>query len=429
MREPDEPAKPADIPSKLEHDLVNSLASIVGFSQVIRQDASLPADLRRNAELLAEEATRTRQMVGELLGLLRQRPAGLPGQAPGTVDPPASAAAASSAAADLEGTDTPSSSPTTRPSVLVLEDEPSMRVFLEKALALLGYDPVIASLAADAVPLATTGDYAVLLFDHQMAGMSGIDAVTAILAQRPDLAPRFVLMSGDVTDPTSRGLREHPVGLLAKPFDLDTLDRTIRAVDGGDRSVRAGRCRSRAPSSGRGVRRRRGRRGPAADAKCSSPRPSSRTRMIPRQTSRPMKSASSSGPIGWLSPTRAPASMSSAVPTPCSKARIASARNGIRIRLTMKPGRSADTMTCLPSSPARPRMASTVASSVVARPRMSSISGMTGTGLKKCMPTKRPRRSRRHGVGQPVDRDRARVRGEDRGRRRERDRARATARS
>ena len=31
---------------------------------------------------------------------------------------------------------------------------------------------------------------------------------------------------------------------------------------------------------------------------------------------------------------------------------MASARNGIRIRLTMNPGRSADTMTCLPSSPA-----------------------------------------------------------------------------
>ena len=38
--------------------------------------------------------------------------------------------------------------------------------------------------------------------------------------------------------------------------------------------------------------------------------------MIPRHTSSPMKSASSSGPIGWLSPTRAPVSMSSAVPEP-----------------------------------------------------------------------------------------------------------------
>ena len=57
----------------------------------------------------------------------------------------------------------------------------------------------------------------------------------------------------------------------------------------------------------------------------------------------------------------------------------------------MKPGRSAETMTCLPSSPARSRTAASVASSV-AVPRISSISGMTGTGLKKCMPTNRARR-------------------------------------
>jgi CheY-like chemotaxis protein len=236
VREPDEPAQPADIPSKLEHDLVNSLASIVGFSQVIRRDASLPDELRRNAELLAEEAARTRQMVGELLGLLRQRPAGLPGPAQVPGDPPleastSSAAATGSTAAVVEDADTPSSAPASRPSVLVLEDEPSMRVFLEKALALLGYDPVIASLAADAVPLATSGDHAVLLFDHQMAGMSGIDAVTAILAQRPDLAKRVALMTGDVEDPRLEAYTvEHQVAILAKPFDLDTLDRTIRAV-------------------------------------------------------------------------------------------------------------------------------------------------------------------------------------------------------
>ena len=57
----------------------------------------------------------------------------------------------------------------------------------------------------------------------------------------------------------------------------------------------------------------------------------------------------------------------------------------------MNPGRSADTMTCLRSSAARPRIAASVASSV-ALPRMSSISGITGTGLKKCIPTNRARR-------------------------------------
>ena len=48
-------------------------------------------------------------------------------------------------------------------------------------------------------------------------------------------------------------------------------------------------------------------------------------------------------------------------------------------------------MTCLPSSPASSRTAPR-SSSVVAVPRISSTSGITGTGLKKCMPTNRARR-------------------------------------
>ena len=52
-------------------------------------------------------------------------------------------------------------------------------------------------------------------------------------------------------------------------------------------------------------------------------------------------------------------------------------------------------------------------------PRMSSISGMTGTGLKKCMPDEPAAPLLRDGLGQAVDRDRRRVRGEDRARRRD----------
>ncbi len=38
------------------HEVGNPLAAILGFSQLIRRDPSLPEDLRHNAELLASEA-------------------------------------------------------------------------------------------------------------------------------------------------------------------------------------------------------------------------------------------------------------------------------------------------------------------------------------------------------------------------------------
>ena len=60
--------------------------------------------------------------------------------------------------------------------------------------------------------------------------------------------------------------------------------------------------------------------------------------MIARQTSRPMKSASVSGPIGWFIPSFMTVSIESAVPTPSINAKIASLIIGIRMRLAMKPG-------------------------------------------------------------------------------------------
>ena len=97
-------------------------------------------------------------------------------------------------------------------------------------------------------------------------------------------------------------------GRLEEPLLLGQAAGHRQAASGSD----AGRCRSRGPVFWP--------RWPAVDelhedraaGACAPAEPSSSTRMIPRQTSRPMKSASSSGPIGWLSPTRAPVSMSSA---------------------------------------------------------------------------------------------------------------------
>lgn len=222
MREPDEPATPADVPADIEHELTNSLASIVGFSQVIRRDPSLPEDLRRSADLLLEEAARTRRIVQQLLDVVRQR-------APnGATD---GASATNPVSNPQAPTTTTSVSIDTPPAILVLDDEPSFRVFLEKALPLLGYRPELAASGPEALELATSGQHAAVLCDHQMPGVSGIDVYEALVDVRPELARRIVIMSGDVLDPRLESFAAtHDVTLLAKPFGLDTLDRTLRSV-------------------------------------------------------------------------------------------------------------------------------------------------------------------------------------------------------
>lgn len=281
MAEPNEPSDAAQVASEVEHELANSLASIIGFSQLIRRDPSLPADLRRSADLLVEEAIRTRRIVEGLLDLLRHpategQPAE-PHRAPDHHQPPvphptaaASPTAAPSATADASPTWAPSvtadASSTAAPSatagasarglagdahapedavdgarsrVLVVDDDGTFRVFLERALIVLGYEPVLASLGADAVELARRGELAAIVCDHQMPGMSGIEVYDAMTADAPHLADRFVMMSGDVGAPAVTAFAAaRPITLLAKPFDLDTLERTLRSVIGGSAQPR-----------------------------------------------------------------------------------------------------------------------------------------------------------------------------------------------
>ena len=80
-----------------------------------------------------------------------------------------------------------------------------------------------------------------------------------------------------------------------------------------------------------------------------SAKPSCKTFIIARHVSNPMKSANSKGPIGWLAPSFKEVSIASTDPTPSYKVYIASFIIGIKIRFTIKAGKSSDLATVLPS--------------------------------------------------------------------------------
>ncbi|HEX6867742.1 MAG TPA: ATP-binding protein, partial [Candidatus Limnocylindrales bacterium] len=118
-----------------------------------------------------------------------------------------------------------------RGTVLVLDDEPSIRAFLAKAADAVGFDAVVTATGADAIDRALATDFEVYLIDHQMPDMSGIDVYEAIVEADPTRAERFVLMSGDVLNATvAEFAADRGVALLAKPFDLETLERTLRTA-------------------------------------------------------------------------------------------------------------------------------------------------------------------------------------------------------
>ncbi len=118
-----------------------------------------------------------------------------------------------------------------RPRVLVVEDDSPIGRFLAKALTLVGCEPVVAETGGEAVDLVRREAFDAVLCDHRMPGMSGTEVFEAAVRVRPELANRFVITTGDVLDPALREFAEmHGIGLLAKPFDLDSVGRTVRAV-------------------------------------------------------------------------------------------------------------------------------------------------------------------------------------------------------
>ena len=107
--------------------------------------------------------------------------------------------------------------------------------------------------------------------------------------------------------------------------------------------------------------------------------------MIETHVSRPMRSASASGPIGCANPSFAMVSIASASATPSMSAYAASFRKGMRMRFETNPGKSFACAGVFPSSSASATTAAAVSSEVCAA-RITSTSASTGTGLKKCIP-------------------------------------------
>jgi CheY-like chemotaxis protein len=155
--------------------------------------------------------------------------AGAPAAGRGQTEPIATASTGATAA--TAATPLIAVEPEGRPKVLVLDDEPSIRAFLMKALRLAHLDPVAVAEGEEAVALCRSETFAAVLIDHRMPGMSGTEVFDAMVAIRPELTTRFIFMSGDVLNTELREFAAtHDVTLLAKPFDVDTVNRLVNEV-------------------------------------------------------------------------------------------------------------------------------------------------------------------------------------------------------
>jgi two-component system NtrC family sensor kinase len=115
-----------------------------------------------------------------------------------------------------------------RSRVLVVEDEAPIRGLLTRLLSRRGHAIAEASCVSDALELMQRDRFDLVLCDVTLGDESGVNCYRQAQAFRPEIAKRFVFVTGDAGAMSLTDLRDVPV--LAKPFTAADLDRVLGEV-------------------------------------------------------------------------------------------------------------------------------------------------------------------------------------------------------
>ncbi len=127
----------------------------------------------------------------------------------------------------------------TLPRILIVDDEPGIRLALKRWFERQQWVVLVASDGQSAMDLLlssaddTDARLDAVVCDLHLPVMSGEAILRALLDERPRLARRVLLTTGDAihdAEPESI-LAVHP-HVLQKPFDLETLERAIEKIVG-----------------------------------------------------------------------------------------------------------------------------------------------------------------------------------------------------
>jgi DNA-binding NtrC family response regulator len=115
--------------------------------------------------------------------------------------------------------------------ILIVDDEPSLRRTLERALTSFHYKVVSVADPHSAYLMLDESRFDLVLLDLRLPQMAGDTFFLAIVRRWPRLLGRVILMSGD--PPTQQG--DWPAELagcpmLSKPFTLDNLVKLVEVV-------------------------------------------------------------------------------------------------------------------------------------------------------------------------------------------------------
>lgn len=115
--------------------------------------------------------------------------------------------------------------------VLVIEDEPAMRLLLQEYLEFLGYPVLLAPDGATALELAAGGNLSLAFVDINLPDMTGVEVMRRF--RKMGVACPLVVLSGNLRESYADEIEDLDVDrVMEKPIDLDDLERVLRELAG-----------------------------------------------------------------------------------------------------------------------------------------------------------------------------------------------------
>src|SRR3989304_4683741 len=120
--------------------------------------------------------------------------------------------------------------------ILVVDDDPEVRMATRDFLSSKGYEVVLAEGGREALRLLDASPPDVVLLDVALPDLAGMETLKRIVATHPTMPVIMVTANADI-EITSKVLQLGAADYVPKPFDLDYLDQAISIELGAGRGT------------------------------------------------------------------------------------------------------------------------------------------------------------------------------------------------
>jgi len=114
-------------------------------------------------------------------------------------------------------------------TILIVDDEPSMRIALSESLESCGYEVETADCGEDALAKFQEDKFEVVITDMKMPGMSGMDVLRGIRKVSAK-TPVVVITAYGTVNTAVEAMKEGAADFIMKPFSVDHLESIVKKV-------------------------------------------------------------------------------------------------------------------------------------------------------------------------------------------------------